>query len=331
MSNLITTRLDEARKSLARAETIPEVKKATDIAKALNLYAKSQNAGTDIINDTAELQLWAARRLGELLADLPKQDGNRFKRNGDLQIKSPLLKEFGVTPRQSYITQNLAEITEKRLKSDVTEIRKAGKEIRFGAVLGTYLSEKRKRNRVKKINEISKGNTELKTDIKFPVVYCDPPWKYDYAKADNRAIENQYPTMSLDEICALPFQDIATPDCVCFMWATSPKLTEAIQVIEAWGMTYRTCAVWVKDKIGMGYYFRQKHELLLVATMGNPPVPEASDRVSSVIEAPRTKHSAKPEGVYKIIEDMYPDFEKAELFCRTPRKGWHSWGNESKS
>jgi N6-adenosine-specific RNA methylase IME4 len=135
--------------------------------------------------------------------------------------------------------------------------------------------------------------------------------------------------MSLDDICALPVDDITTDDCVMFMWATSPKLAEAMRVLEAWGFNYRTCAVWTKDKIGMGYYFRQQHELLLVATKGSPPTPAPSDRVSSVITAARGQHSAKPKEFYEVVERMYPSLPKLEMFCRKPRTGWSAWGNQS--
>ena len=81
------------------------------------------------------------------------------------------------------------------------------------------------------------------------------------------------------------------------------------------GFSYRTCAVWDKEIIGMGYYFRQQHELLLVATRGNVPTPLPGDRVSSVIRSRRELHSKKPECVYKIIEAMYPSLPKLEMLC----------------
>jgi N6-adenosine-specific RNA methylase IME4 len=102
-----------------------------------------------------------------------------------------------------------------------------------------------------------------------------------------------------------------------------------MDVLDAWGFDYRTCAVWVKDKIGMGYYFRQKHELLLVAKRGELPVPDPTDRPSSVIEAPRVQHSVKPDEVYDLIEKMYPGYAWCELFQRRPRDGWTGWGNEA--
>lgn len=160
----------------------------------------------------------------------------------------------------------------------------------------------------------------------FPVLLVDPPWRYEHAEP-TRAVENHYPTMALDEIKALKVP--ADDDAVLFMWSTSPKLTEAIEVLDAWGFTYRTCAVWVKQQIGMGYYFRQRHELLLVAVRGSLRVPDPEDRPDSVIEAHRDEHSKKPPLVYSLIERMYPEHRKVELFARAARNGWAAWGNQA--
>jgi N6-adenosine-specific RNA methylase IME4 len=164
---------------------------------------------------------------------------------------------------------------------------------------------------------------------RFPVLYVDPPWRYEHAVSDSRAIENQYPTMELGEICALPVAELATGDAVLFMWATSPKLAEAMKVIEAWGFEYRTQAVWIKGSIGPGYWFRQRHESLLLAVRGSMPTPLEGARPDSVIEAPRGAHSAKPPVVYELIERMYPELKRVELFARSKRDGWSAWGNEA--
>lgn len=163
---------------------------------------------------------------------------------------------------------------------------------------------------------------------KYNLILSDPPWRYEHVKTESRAIENHYPTMTLDEICALPVAGLADDDAVLFLWATSPKLAEAMRVIEAWGFEYRTCMVWVKDKIGMGHYARQRHELLLIARRGSPGVPLPADREDSVIEAPRGQHSEKPLAAYEAIERMYPFATKVEIFARNTRDGWSSWGNE---
>ena len=130
---------------------------------------------------------------------------------------------------------------------------------------------------------------------KFAVILADPPWRYEFSETDSRQIENQYPTMTLEEICALNVPEIAADDSVLFLWTTSPKLEESFSVIAAWGFRYVTSMVWDKEHIGMGYYFRQQHELLLVAKRGALPVPDPSLRPSSVLRSARTVHSRKPE------------------------------------
>jgi N6-adenosine-specific RNA methylase IME4 len=162
----------------------------------------------------------------------------------------------------------------------------------------------------------------------FDLLYADPPWRYERGSIDpSRRIENHYRTMELSEICSLPVSTIAAEDCVLVLWATSPKLAEAMQVVSAWGFDYRTCMVWVKDRIGPGHYVRQQHELLLICAKGEPGTPQESCRPASVVEAPRGQHSEKPVVFYEIIERMYPDAKKLELFCRKPREGWAAWGD----
>ena len=190
---------------------------------------------------------------------------------------------------------------------------------------------KKRQERIERIQEIEQQNEELPTKKIYSIVYTDPPWQYEYTNTENRAIENQYPTMTIDDICALPLEEITADDAVLFLWVTSPKLLEGLRAIKEWGFEYRTCMVWVKDKIGMGYYARQRHELLLIAKKGNMPMALPENRPDSVIEAPRTDHSSKPEIVYSIIEKMYPEYNKIELFSRLNRVGWDAWGNQSGS
>ncbi|MCP4651100.1 MAG: hypothetical protein GY853_13615 [PVC group bacterium] len=172
--------------------------------------------------------------------------------------------------------------------------------------------------------------TDCLDNKKHAVLYCDPPWQYEHVVSHSRAIEKQYPTMQLEDIKNYPIHKITANNCILFLWTTSPKLAESIEVINQWNFNYRTCMVWVKDKIGMGYYVRQKHELLLIAKIGEPPMPEPEDRIASVVIAPRLEHSKKPQVFYEIIEKMYPDLPKAEVFAREEREGWTSYGNEIK-
>jgi N6-adenosine-specific RNA methylase IME4 len=209
----------------------------------------------------------------------------------------------------------------KQLETGVASINQVHKQIR---------AKEKREERVQQLAEAGQP-TDLDTLGTFSVIYADPPWRYEHSKTETRAIENQYPTMTLEDICDLEVADITTNDCVLFLWSPSPKLAEAMKVIRSWGFNYRTCAIWSKDRIGAGYYFRQRHELLLVATKGKMPVPEPANRPDSVIESPREEHSKKPDVVYGLIERMYPELRKVELFARNRRDNWVSWGNEIES
>lgn len=162
----------------------------------------------------------------------------------------------------------------------------------------------------------------------YDLIYCDPPWQYEHSMADNRKIENQYPTMTTDEICNIKLPKTAD-DTLLLMWSTAPKLEESLRVINAWGFTYRTHGVWDKKIIGMGYWFRGQHELLLVAVKGNYATPSEEIRESSIYSEQRTGHSKKPEYYYGWIERSFPYAKKIELFARSKYNDtWEVWGNE---
>lgn len=168
---------------------------------------------------------------------------------------------------------------------------------------------------------------------KYQIIYADPPWRYDFSETNSRKIENQYPTMDLKDISNLiydfPFE--FAKDSVLYLWATAPKLREALELMKDWGFEYKTNAVWDKETIGMGYWFRGQHEILLVGTKGEFPPPNEKDRVSSVIKEKKTKHSKKPNYVRNLISRIYPNNSKIELFARNKTEGWDVWGNEVES
>jgi N6-adenosine-specific RNA methylase IME4 len=190
-------------------------------------------------------------------------------------------------------------------------------------------AEARHAERMASLADLARGNTELPTIRRFPILLVDPPWQTsDSERCSDRAPENHYPTMALDDICGLPIADLATLDAALFLWTTGPHLRQAFEVLEAWGFEYVSNIAWLKDKIGLGHWVRNQHELLLIARRGDMPTPTPASRPSSVISAPRREHSRKPDEAYEIIERMYPDLPKIELFARNAREGWAAWGNE---
>jgi N6-adenosine-specific RNA methylase IME4 len=205
------------------------------------------------------------------------------------------------------------------------EILRAAQEIR------ARKAEIRRAERLERLAATCNQNTPLPSNRRYAVLYADPPWHFEVYNEESgveRAAGNHYFTMPLNEICALPVLSLAAPDAVLFMWTTAPHLRESFDVLAAWGFEYKTNIVWVKDKIGLGYFIRNQHELLLVATRGDMPSPSPANRPSSVIDAPRREHSRKPDEAYALIERMYPELPKIELFARNTRPGWDAWGSE---
>lgn len=190
--------------------------------------------------------------------------------------------------------------------------------------------EIRRAKRIAQIAEIAKSTSTFPNG-RFPIIYADPPWKMALDEiGSTRSYEAHYPNMKTAEICALPVSDLATPDAALFLWAIPAMLTEAFEVMSAWGFNYVAQVVWVKDKIGMGFWVRYQHELLLIGRRGDIPTPPERERPPSIVNSPRREHSRKPDEAYELIERMYPELPKIELFARNARRGWSVWGNEAK-
>jgi N6-adenosine-specific RNA methylase IME4 len=172
---------------------------------------------------------------------------------------------------------------------------------------------------------------------KYRVIYADPPWKYNDTMAISKdglsenygPAEAHYPPMTIPELCSLPVKDIAEDDAVLFIWTTSPLLEDTFPIIKAWGFKYKTSFVWDKVKHNMGHYNSVRHEFLLVCTRGSctPDVKKLFDSVQSIERS--DKHSQKPQEFRDIIDTIYTQGTRIELFAREQANGWELWGNEA--
>jgi len=176
----------------------------------------------------------------------------------------------------------------------------------------------------KTIGQSLSANTSL-----YGVIYADPPWKYETFSENgmDRSADNHYPTMSMFDMMSLDVP--AADDCVMFMWATVPMLPEALDLLDTWGFEYKSHIVWIKDRIGTGYWTRNKHEMLLIGTKGKVPAPSMGTQPPSVIELPLGRHSEKPAFFADMISTLYPTTPKLEMFARIGRMGWDVIGNEA--
>ena len=161
----------------------------------------------------------------------------------------------------------------------------------------------------------------MKIDIfntrnKYSIIYADPPWAYN-DKGCNGAVASHYDTMTTEDIGKLPIKDLAEKDCILFMWATMPKLQDALDTIKAWGFKYKTCAFcWVKQNpksggifAGLGRWVQGNAELCLLATRGKPQ--RVSKSVKQIVMAPRARHSEKPAEVRERITSLMGGVRKS--------------------
>lgn len=188
---------------------------------------------------------------------------------------------------------------------------------------------------------------ESLTPLKYGVISADCPWRYQmYSdKGYDKSPEAHYDTMTKERLAELPVNDLASGDCLLVMWSTWPHLAQALEVMRAWGFTYKTGGAWHKKTrhgktaFGTGYLVRSSCEPYLIGTIGEPKIRSRSERnvietchvedFPQIIEAERREHSRKPDEMRHMLERLCPDVFMCELFAREPWDGNDVWGNEA--
>lgn len=171
----------------------------------------------------------------------------------------------------------------------------------------------------------------------FDIILADPPWRFksnSEAKPGRNAM-GHYDCMELEEIEALPVKEIAAKDSLLLLWVTVPFLPYGLDVAKAWGFTYKSELMWAKDRVGTGFWARNRHEVVLICRRGSFPCRgkgENSPFPDSVIEGQQREHSRKPDQLHEWI-DAVPQWKdrtaRLEMFARESRPGWAAWGNET--
>lgn len=167
----------------------------------------------------------------------------------------------------------------------------------------------------------------------YQIVIADPPWKFasNSKEKPGRNAMGHYDCMPLDEIKALPVRDLVAKDALLLMWVTVPFLELSLEVVKAWGFKYVSELMWPKDRVGTGFWVRNRHEPVLVCKRGKFPCPKPAPFADSIIPGAQREHSRKPETVHEQVEAV-PDWaslRKLEMFARRTRPGWDVWGNET--
>ncbi|GGF54572.1 hypothetical protein GCM10011402_03170 [Paracoccus acridae] len=175
--------------------------------------------------------------------------------------------------------------------------------------------------------------------VRFGTVLADPPWQFQNRTgkiAPEHKRLSRYPTMTLDDICALPVARIADARSHLYLWVPNALLPEGLKVMESWGFTYKSNLIWYKtrkdggpDRRGVGFYFRNVTEILLFGVRGKDVrTLDPGRSQENVIATQKREHSRKPDEQYPLIEACSWG-PRLEMFARGPRKGWTVWGNQA--
>ncbi len=174
--------------------------------------------------------------------------------------------------------------------------------------------------------------------IGFGTILADPPWRFTNRTgkvAPEHKRLNRYETLSLDEIKAIPVSKVTAQKCHLYLWVPNALLQEGLEVLKAWGFTYKSNIVWHKvrkdggpDGRGVGFYFRNTTELILFGVKGNVRTLDPGRSQVNIIRTQKQEHSRKPDELYEIIEkcSLGPYLE---IFARGKRKGWDVFGDQS--
>lgn len=365
---------DLARAALAEARSVDDVKDILDKAAAMAEYRR--RAGDRSLEvDAIEIRMFAERRLGQMIAAQKATVGLnkgtlRRGTSGEPRDERPTLADSGIDKKLSAKAQKMAAMPPEQFSAKLSAWREEA--LTSDRVITNLLqvgrTEEQRENRTTLAAALSDKSHELTGTRQFPCIYADPPWSRK-AGIGGRAYENHYPTMTWDEIMALPVEARTLPDAWLFLWLprahvlalhptdyfitvgseryTIPVKTPlAWAIAKAWGFeAFSTLAVWTKtddehpDDHGTGLIFRDQDEILCLFKKGKGlPMPLPANKFGSN-HRERSKplgHSKKPQFYRDMIAKMTNGLPVLELFCRFDAdnplpENWEGWGNESQN
>ena len=325
MSELILW--DKMKNAVIECHSVDEITQLRNKAEAYRYALKQAKESPEVIRKAEEIKLRAERRAGELLKETEFVHGSRGVGKKVDSKPTSSLSDMGISYDQSSKWQKIANIPEEKFENYL----EVEKELTTAGALRVANNI----DRENKIQKIKDSNPSTPDGI-YQVIYADPPWSYNDKMNDRGSggfgvpggASFHYPTMSILELCELKIDKLADKNSVLFLWTTSPLLEETFLVINAWGFNYKTSFVWDKVKHNMGHYNSVRHEFLLICTKGSctPQNIKLFDSVQTIEKT--NKHSEKPEEFRNIINTLYPQTKKIELFSRKKVEGWDVWGNQ---
>ena len=317
-------RLSTAMVALSQCKTAMDAKHVSDVAEAARIYLARTNAGIDAVNEATEIRILAERHMGKFLAEMDKANSSDAQRARYLVGTKPAqtLDNMGITKKQSARAQRLAAVPDEEFAAALDKAKRTAARLTIKAVVQHVVANPAE------VADTTRKQIVMDFDaldgMKFGCIYADPPWRYSN-QGTRAATNNHYQTMTVEDIAALPVESIAADKAHLHMWVTNAFIEEAFKIIRSWGFEFKSTFVWVKPQMGIGNYWRNSHEIMLLAVRGGLTAQSKSEM--SWLECGRGKHSAKPDEVRHRIERLSPG-PYLELFGRRGVSGWTVMGNQ---
>ncbi|MBI5248171.1 MAG: DNA methyltransferase [Desulfomonile tiedjei] len=230
----------------------------------------------------------------------------------------PKLSELGITRNQSSRWHKISEIPEESFEGYIQTTKSKESELTSAGALLLARDIQRQQMIADLQENIQKAPSI--PNQKYNVIVIDPPWQYHLRNGQTgRRNTVPYPTMSLEEIKALPIQGLAAESAILWLFSTNSHLPDAFEIVKEWGFQYKTLLTWVKNRLGTGDWLRGRTEHCLMAIKGRP-VTRLTNQ-STVIHAPVREHPQKPDEFYRLVETLCPG-RKIELFAQENRDAW---------
>jgi len=277
-------------KAIQAARTTDEVLKIHDQARAMAAAAKVARAAEPLANLTEIMRravfkladMWKAQKEAGLLAKGARAKGTKRKGLRGVIVtprKEITFEEAGITKELAKQIRAAAPKSAKEREDDIAKRRRLAEAMASGT--SAVIKEARHENLAQKrarrdANEERLGKLQRALpEEKFGVILADPPWYYEPYSIERTTSNptHHYPTMDIESIRKLDVASLAADDCALFLWATIPLLDQQIDLLKHWGFTYKSIAIWDKEHAGTGYWFRGRHEMLLLGIKGKPPAP----------------------------------------------------------
>jgi N6-adenosine-specific RNA methylase IME4 len=331
------TYFNAAKTALAKATKIDEVKEIRDKAEAVRLYKKMAGESQEMQNQCAEIAIRADRRIGEILRDMPKSEGGRPTKTGTKKVPvsgAVTLADMGLDKKQSEYAQAVAAMTESEFERQIEEIEKSPKALTRAGFRTTVQRKKKAkehdRHRAENAKKVATVPDPTTLESVFSTIVVDPPWDWGDEGDGNQfgRAKHQYKSWSIEQIEALPVLKLADKDCHLYLWITNRSMPKGFRLLDAWGFRFVTILTWPKPSFGMGNYFRGQTEHVLFGVRGSLELKRknASTLLPTWKRGPGG-HSSKPPEFLEFAESCSPG-PYLEMFSRSKRKGWSSWGED---